>query len=201
MVIKKRHATELRRKEIIEATRKLIIKDGSEKLTIRAIAGKVGITQTAIYRHFKSKKEILLILADEIGKTLLADFNQNPNDNGAYLEALGISLHHHILGLIKSREGTNYVPSLELYRLHDKDLNEKIIEGIKNITGLYRELLSRGIESGEVWEDLDLDTAAMLIYSMMSGLVEIWAMDNHNFALEDKFATMWSVFRKGVAKR
>ena len=200
MVAHRRHATKLRREEIIEATRNLIINSGSESLTIRAIAKKVGITEGAIYRHFKNKKEILLVMADGVGKELLADFNRNPQKGKSPLETLEILLRLHLLGIAENREGKNYAPSLEQYRLHDFDLNQRMVEGVTNITGRYKEFLSQGVESGEVRKDLDLDAAAMLIGIMISGLLEMWILNNHAFALEEKFTTMWQVFRSGIAK-
>ena len=50
----KRKSTAVRKQQIIEAARKLIIKSGSEHLTVRSIAKEVNITEAAIYRHFKS---------------------------------------------------------------------------------------------------------------------------------------------------
>ena len=75
-----------------------------------------------------------------------------------------------------------------------------MVEGVTNITGRYKEFLSQGVESGEVRKDLDLDAAAMLIGIMISGLLEMWILNNHAFALEEKFTTMWQVFRSGIAK-
>ena len=51
----KRKSTTIRKQQIIEAARKLIIKKGSEHLTVRSIAKEVNITEAAIYRHFRSR--------------------------------------------------------------------------------------------------------------------------------------------------
>ena len=61
-MVQQRKSTTIRKQQIIEAARKLIIKKGSEHLTVRAIASVVNITEAAIYRHFKSKREILSFL-------------------------------------------------------------------------------------------------------------------------------------------
>ncbi len=49
-----------RQKEIVEAALELITTKGIQGVTIKNLAKKIGITEPAIYRHFKSKTEILL---------------------------------------------------------------------------------------------------------------------------------------------
>jgi TetR/AcrR family fatty acid metabolism transcriptional regulator len=201
MVVQKRHATAVRREEIADATRKLIAERGSETITIRAIAKKVGITQSSIYQHFKSKKEIFLFLTDDIRKTLLTAFSQVPTKGESSLDALDILLRRHILGIRKNRKGVHFLLVPELSRLHDKDVNERITEGTNNLISHLKAFLSRGVELGEVREDLDLDAMAMLIFNMVSGLVNTWAISNaHISVLEEKYVYIWNVFRKAIAK-
>ena len=72
----KRQSTSLRRKQIIDALRKLIIEYGSENVTVRRIAGEIGVSQGAIYRHFQSKREILDFLIDYIEENLIGDIEK-----------------------------------------------------------------------------------------------------------------------------
>ena len=57
--------------QIIDAVRYLITTTGMEGVTIDAIAEEVGLTEGAIYRHFTSKHQILLLLIDDIERSLL----------------------------------------------------------------------------------------------------------------------------------
>src|SRR4030042_2288710 len=72
-MVRKRETSKVRQEQIIDAARKTIIKYGSEHVTVRAIAKAVGISEGAIYRHFKSKKEILSLLADHIEDDLVGE--------------------------------------------------------------------------------------------------------------------------------
>ena len=76
-VIRKRQNTVLRRKQIINTLGKLIVQYGSENVTVRRLAEAVGVTGGAIYRHFKSKKEILLFLVDLIEESLIGDIQRS----------------------------------------------------------------------------------------------------------------------------
>ena len=59
-----RQSTSERQHQIIEATQSLITSKGMEFVTIDAIAEKVGLTEGAIYKHFRSKRAILTLLID-----------------------------------------------------------------------------------------------------------------------------------------
>lgn len=52
------------KKKILEVALNLFSKNGYDRTSIRQIARKVGIRESAIYNHFKGKKEILSILFD-----------------------------------------------------------------------------------------------------------------------------------------
>ncbi|MCJ7655507.1 MAG: TetR/AcrR family transcriptional regulator, partial [Dehalococcoidia bacterium] len=87
-MVQRHLATAVRRRQIIAAARRLIIKHGAEHVTVRRMAEEVGISEAAIYRHFKSKKDILYLLADDIEQNLLGDIAKAGNDGHASLEAL-----------------------------------------------------------------------------------------------------------------
>ena len=66
-----RQSTSERQHQIIEATQSLITSKGMEFVTIDAIAEKVGLTEGAIYKHFRSKRAILTLLIDSIEQNLM----------------------------------------------------------------------------------------------------------------------------------
>ena len=84
MQIRKR--TTIRRQQIVDTIRDIISSKGIEHVTISEIAIRIGTTKGAIYRHFKSKRDILSLLIDNIEETLLntldkAIVSENPIQN------------------------------------------------------------------------------------------------------------------------
>ena len=57
-----------RQNEIIEAALKLMAEGGIRELTIKNLAGKLKITEPAIYRHFRNKSEIVRTMIRKFGK-------------------------------------------------------------------------------------------------------------------------------------
>ena len=47
------------RSDILTAAREVYLEGGIDALTMRTLAGRVGVTATALYRHFSNKEEIL----------------------------------------------------------------------------------------------------------------------------------------------
>src|SRR5512136_1924538 len=71
--------TEVRREQIRQATFNIIAERGVKGLTISAIAGKVGVSEANLYRHFKNKKDILDDAVDSIGEGLLQNLRSVSN--------------------------------------------------------------------------------------------------------------------------
>ncbi|HEY7609153.1 MAG TPA: TetR/AcrR family transcriptional regulator [Alphaproteobacteria bacterium] len=65
-----------RREEILAAARSLFLKEGVDRVTIRAICARVGLTAPALYHHFKDKREIVLGICNETFGRLLERFRQ-----------------------------------------------------------------------------------------------------------------------------
>jgi len=67
-----------RQKEIVDAALGIISERGVEELTIKGIAARVGFSDAAVYRHFKSKERILSAIIDLFARSsaqLLEEIN------------------------------------------------------------------------------------------------------------------------------
>lgn len=190
--------TAVRKKQIINATRKLIIKHGSEHITVREIARAVGISEGAIYRHFDSKKDILSLLADHIGDNLVGDIPRASTDGHSPLEVLDDVLRNQLSAI--ERGGASFQVIAEIISLGDKKLNKKMSDIINKYIGCLGVLLSRGIESGEVRQDTNVEAAATLLFGMIHALVNLWTLNNHSFELEEKYEPLWHTFREAVTE-
>ncbi len=66
-----------RQLEIIEVSGKLLVEKGIKGLTTKTVASEMNFSESAIYRHFKSKEEILVallsLLKQNMNKRLIAE--------------------------------------------------------------------------------------------------------------------------------
>jgi AcrR family transcriptional regulator len=196
--VPKRQNTFLRRKQIVETLRKIIIRYGSEHLTVQKLAAEIGVSAGALYRHFKSKREILLFLVEDIEQNLIGDIKkgypiQDP------LGVLG-KISQDLLSSIEQKKGATFLVIAEIISLGDKGLNKRISGVLKGFLEHIRRLISEGIKAGEIREDIDVDMAAMIFFGMLQGWVTIWSLSEFSPLLEMRNEAMWEFFLEAIKK-
>ena len=83
--------TDIRRAQITKATIKVIQKKGLKSLTIASIAKQIGIVPSAIYRHYKSKEQILIAVLELINQNFILNIKkakENSRDSISILKLL-----------------------------------------------------------------------------------------------------------------
>ena len=77
-----------RRAEILAAARSLFLKEGMDRVTIRAICARVGITSPSLYFYFRDKREIVIGICNETFGQLLERFREIRASEPRPLDAL-----------------------------------------------------------------------------------------------------------------
>lgn len=198
-MVTQRESTQVRQKQIVSAARKLIVRHGSEHVTVRRMAKEIGVSEGAIYRHFRSKSDILAFLVDDIEGTLIGDIERNHASDVDSLRALENIMVDHISS-IEQRKGVSFQVIAEIVSLGDKKLNKQIYAVIDKYLDRIKAILEDGIKGGIIRPEIDTDAAAMLFFSMTQGLVNIWALSQYNFNLQHKYKDIWNIFRESVAR-
>ena len=97
-----------RQNQIIEETIKLIHTKGIQGLTIKNISQAIGLTEAAIYRHFKSKDDILSTMLDDFREKLDSKSQPILNSNLTALNKLKTMLNQ----LIEMFSSNPYIVSV-----------------------------------------------------------------------------------------
>lgn len=183
-----------RRKQIVEAARKLVIKCGSENVTVRRIADEVGFSEAAIYRHFKSKKDILYLLVESIEASLLEDLDTVAYPQYGKFE--NVILNH--LSAVEKRKGVSFQVIAEIISLGDKKLNHRIYQTIEKYISRLKEILREEVDKGKLRSDLDVEAAALTLFSVVQGLSNIWTLSNYSFPPQEKLQPIMDLLRQGL---
>jgi len=193
--------TKVRQKQIIAAAGSLIYKYGSEHLTVRRIAKEVGISEAAIYRHFKSKKSILSFLIKHIEEELLKDLaREAPPNEPITLAAIDRIMHNHF-SMISMRKGISFKVIAEVISLGDRTLNKQAFQMIGNYIKHLEELLAEGIRGGAIRKGINLNASATMLFTMIQGLVVLWSLSNGSFKLIETYTTLWQVYSETIASQ
>lgn len=196
---RRRWSTEVRRMQIADAARALTVRYGSEHITVRRIAKEIEVSEGAIYRHFKSKRDILSFMVERIEEDWMADMAKDSAPGLTPLEILNRSLRNHV-SAIEQRRGVSFQVVAEIISLGDSRLNRKASEALNRYTARIRDLLAEGIETAEVRNDIDPDRAANLIAAAIQGTVNRWALGNCSYNLEEEYESLWRTLRDTVIR-
>jgi len=191
--------SEVRQRQIVEVARKIVASKGTEELTISEIAKGVGISEGDIYRHFRSKKEILLLLIDDIERTLFEAIEKAASETQDPLERLRNVLLAH-LSYVEQKRGVSFIVIAETLRQSDRDLRRRMLQVIEAYLSRLKELLRSGVAAGKVRE-VDLDSAALLFFGMIQATVTMWALGNRNSALTKQHTPLWNTYLELIAAR
>lgn len=79
------------RAQILAGARRLIDRDGWEKLTIRRLAAEIGVGATTLYHHIRDKEDLLLLLLNDYVEQI--ERPELPSDPKERIVAVATTLH------------------------------------------------------------------------------------------------------------
>lgn len=190
--------TTIRQQEIVNSARRIIIAEGMERLTVREIAADLKITDGALYRHFKSKKEILNLLINDIESTLLATINEAAQKSRDPLKKLeNIFLSH--LSYAEQRKGVSFIVINKTLSLKDKALQRKMFGVVNKYLKTIKSILRDGIELGTFRNDLHPDSSSIIFFGMVQSMVTIWGLSGYRYSLrKERLNEMFKLYKKGI---
>ena len=143
-----RKDTMIRRQQIIDVIRYIISSKGIEYVTISEIANRIGTTKTAIYRHFKNKRDILNLLIDNIEETLMEALDRAMGKEDPIQSLKNVLLAH--LTYAKERRETSFIVIMGVMQFSDTVIRRKISQLIQKYLRKIEKLLSGAIKLGLV---------------------------------------------------
>lgn len=171
---------------------------GIQQLTMNNIAQQIGISEPAIYRHFKNKKEILL--------TILAQFKRRSEfqaKQARFFESSGIILIEtifleYISQFTKSPPLAAVVFAEEAFRGEEEVLDEMLsVMTLAHTT--IADVVGRAQMKGEIRHDVSHEHLAFMILGSLRMLVKQWSMSGYAFDLQQESARMWNSLKTLLA--
>lgn len=154
-----RNDTKDTRIAILDQAERLLIERGYKKMTIEAIAQRVGIGKGSVYLHFASKEEVALSHIDRIIDRLkfrLREIAAGSGDIDARLEDMLIERVDARLRSVKE-----YSTSLsDLLAAVRQGLLERRKRYFREEGKLFADVIRSGVETGVYSKSIDADTAA-----------------------------------------
>jgi AcrR family transcriptional regulator len=156
----KKQNTKIRKEQIKKAALEIIVCEGIGKLSTRNLAVKVGISEGAIFRHFKTKQDIILSIIEDVKENMvggmrLAAAQKNPADKRLF-DMMCVQIKY-----ILNNQGVNILLFSEAVHYDDsvlkKELRKILDEQKKLLTGVIKD----GIKEGIFDKNINIEDASM----------------------------------------
>ncbi len=188
-----------RQDEIVEASMRIIAKSGIESLTTKSIAKSVGISEAAIYRHFKSKSDILLSVLEYFENRASGLLNLVSKENICGLDKIYRILKTRCDDFVDNPALMVVIFSEELFP-NDSRLSNKVYEIMSMNQRVITEIIDGCINSGEVRNDIGKDILFYMIAGTFRFMVTHWRLSNYGTNLKDDFKSFWEALTKLIKK-
>ena len=193
-----RQTTLVRKHQIIEAARNLITSRGMESVTMGSIAFAVGLSEGAIYRHFTSKHQILILLIDDMERTLLNTVSEAQEEGASALENLEHILEAHLTD-VEGLRAVSFIVIAEAMAFDGIGLGQRVSSMLTNYLESIQRVLEKGVEEGSIRPDLHVDAAATTFFGIIQSTATLWALNEWTSPLAEWRAQMWQIYKGGVA--
>jgi len=176
--------TETRQKEIIEISLEILKQGGSQKLTMKMIAKHVGISEQAIYRHFKNKVAILASII-EYFRSRVSKILKRAKEAGSPIQQIQKFIET-LLEYFDNHPGVAVVVTSEDIFQNESSLNEEIGKLVENRISNITTIIQNGQAAGEITDKYPARDLAFMILGALRFLVITWRLSSFSFSLQKK---------------
>jgi len=194
----RRLSSETRRSQIARTTLALLADTPVDRITTRQVARALGISQPALFRHFRSRDEILAAVVthtrEELGRLAAAAFGRKQTAPLASLDGL-------MRGLVDYVEKNPGMPRLLFHDVgsgEEASYHAPLAQLVSMQRSMAAELVREAQRAGEVGAAVDPERAAALLIASLQGLLLQWQLSGRRDSLADGAASMLAFWAAGL---
>lgn len=164
---------------------KLIHTKGIQGLTIKNISKGVGVTEAAIYRHFKSKDEILSTILDDFRLNLNSKIQPILQNDESAIAKLKSVLNYLTDMICLNPSIVSVIFSDEIFK-NKQNLYDKILLLIKQNNECFKIIVEQGQKSKEIRSDIEASELAIIIMGSFRMVVKNWQLNEQTYSLKTR---------------
>lgn len=171
-----------RQRDIIETSLDLINDDGIQSLTMRNIAGSMGVTDPMIYRHFKNKEQLIGMMISYAGETVLSIIE---NTNGDETDMLR-NAYMGCLELFEDKPPlTSVIFSEEIFR-NNAQHRQSMLHIISRISNTLQDRITSLQYNNLLRKDIPAEYITQIFMAQLRMDVRFWRLNNMKYSLKNK---------------
>jgi TetR/AcrR family fatty acid metabolism transcriptional regulator len=185
--------------QILEAAVKIFARQGFHQSTIAQIAKEAGVADGTIYLYFKNKDDILVQFFSHRAKQVFESFREEVDRGQTSLDKLRNLISRHLTEFQRDRNGA------VVYQVETHQSSRLAEEQIKEMSQMYRDLISeiveQGQQEGEIRKDLYVGLVKRFIIGAVDEVINTWLHSNGEYDLVSMTEPLVELFIKGIGQR
>lgn len=194
---KKRLGTEIRQDQIAEAALDIVRYEGIRALNVAAVAEKVGIVPSAVYRHYKNKSQIVSAVLQLIQTRLNTHFKDVVKLDIEPVEKLHLLLNRHI-ELIRMNNAIPRIIFSEEVLGGMPEKQQQLYGIIQDVIRNVSAIVTEGQKKGMIRKDLPPENIAVSFLGMIQPAAIIWTLSNGEFDLVQHSQNAWKLYSEAI---
>jgi TetR/AcrR family fatty acid metabolism transcriptional regulator len=182
--------------QILEAAVKVFARQGFHQSTVAQIAKEAGVADGTIYLYFKNKDDILVQFFSFRTKQVFESFREEVARAETSSDKLRNLVRRHLAEFQRDRDGA-VVYQVETHQ------NSRLAEAqIKEMSKMYRDLISEIVEQGQqegtIRKDLYVGLVKRFIIGAVDEVINTWLHSNGEYDLVSMADPLVELFMKGI---
>jgi len=187
------------KEQIVNSAKILVAENGFLKTTVVDICRKVGLSEAALYEHFKGKEDLLLAIPDLWTSELLNDLDdQMLGIKGAFNK-----LRKYIWWTYRRTEEAPHDAKVVYLFLKTSSsfMETSVYQNVRILYHYLIDIFEEGKKSGEMRVDLDSSVAQRIVIGTMDHMITFWLLKNMSFSLFEKAEETFELFESAFSNK
>jgi TetR/AcrR family transcriptional regulator len=186
-----------RRDQILQTLAQMLENPAGEKVTTAALAARLGVSEAALYRHFKGKAEMFEGLIEFIEQALFGLINRITGEekNGVRQVESIVAL---MLAFAQKNRGMTRVLIGDVLVNEDERLQQRINQLHERLEAALKQALRFGASQNEIAQDVDIGAHANVLMSFVIGRWHLFAKSGFRRDPAESWAKQWRLLMEGV---
>lgn len=191
----KKARTEIRQEQIAQAAMKLLALRGWQCISLAAIAKEVGVVTSAVYRHFKSKDEVLDAVLDLVEQCFRSNVQVAPANDP--ITCVRDVLMRHVDLIVSGVPVPRIILSEAVFTGHPRH-RKRVQKIYQNYLAEIAVIIRAGQEEGLIQHKLNPETLSIMWLGLVQSPAILWLLGQGNFDLKQHCERAWDLFEAAI---
>ncbi|MEN6450959.1 MAG: TetR/AcrR family transcriptional regulator [Thermoguttaceae bacterium] len=190
--------TQIRREQIAEAAMSIVASHGLRRLSLAAVARRVGLVPSGIYRHFKNKEELLVAVVDRVEERLLANVEAARQESDDPLEQLRSVVMRHVRFIREGRAVPRIIFADDVHESSAKR-RQRVLKTFNHYATAVGDIVRAAQAQGRIRQDFDPQTLVMMLFGIIVPAGILWHLTDGRFDVTHYAEQAWQLILAAAA--